>query len=256
MVFFLLIIFPFLVPIAYFIGLRLVFSLFEYWYWVMLLVVAIDFVYFLLLYYKNKAKLRFLSAAFVSSAFFIALGFFLIMLLAEGAAIMMFSVLWPLILLIFLYAVLHHSYGTLKTSLVEIRNIVPYFNVVAFFGMAVALVNANVFLAFPWWGVLLLFLVGAFAFNLPFLLLYEDKLRTAVVYDGIITMVMVEIMLALFYLPTGFYVLGAVAALAYYLLAILLQKKFQGMLGGLAVARHSVFIGILILIILATSQWT
>jgi hypothetical protein len=255
MIFFFLIIFPFLIPVVYFLCLWLVFVLSGWWYALLAAVLVLNAIYFLILIIRNKDKLKFLLLFLFYSSFFMAAGFIFVLIMTSDLAINIFSILWALVLVIFLYAVFHFSYETKSRILIEIKNIIPYINVASLFVVAATLININIFLALSWWAVLLIFIGVTFMFNWPFMLLYENDFKTSILYNGIITLIMAEVMAATLYLPAGFYVLGAVVALIYYLVAILMQKKLEGQLVRKKVAGHLVFVVILLIIILATSQW-
>ncbi|MFA6422403.1 MAG: hypothetical protein WCV92_03330 [Candidatus Buchananbacteria bacterium] len=255
MIFFLLIVFPFLIPLIYFINLRLLFSLSDQWYWLLIIVLVLDLAYFVFLYFRNKSKLRWLGVFFLHSLFYISLGFAFTLILTDAFATNLFSVLWPLMLIIFLYSSLHFAYETSRLLIIDIKNIIPYINVACFFVLTAVLINVNIFLAFPSWAVMIIFIVSAFVLNLPLFFLYEDKLKISFYYAGIVTLIISEIMLGMLFLPAGFYVLGATVAISYYLMMILLKKKFEGQLQRKDFYKHFSFAAVLLIIILATSQW-
>jgi len=138
----------------------------------------------------------------------------------------------------------------------DIKSIIPYVNVASFFVMTALLINADIFLAWYWWVIIPIFIVFSFVSNLPFILLYNNSLKSGALYSLAITLVMTEIMAAVLYLPTSFYVLAAVVALFYYLIIILFKKKLELQLTKKDAVKHFVFIVVLSVIILATSQWT
>ncbi len=255
MIFFFIIIFPFLIPLVYLINLRLLFTFPDNWYWLLAILLAINLVYFILLWLKNKTKAKILISLYLYSVLFISAGMSLMIVMTNYLMINIFWILWPFLLLVLLYAILHFVYETLKTFFIDIKSIIAYVNIAVIFIVSAVLLNLNIFIAFPAWAAVLIFILVSLILNFPMLMLHESSLRKNLLYIVAITLIMAEIFIVMFYMPTGFYALGAFMAILYYLLLTFFLRALSGNLVRKDIIKHVSFASVLLIIILATSQW-
>lgn len=253
MLFFLNIIFPFVIAIAYFIQLKVSFYFFDKWPLFFSLLIILDIIFFLVIGIKNKDKK--IIPLFLYSLILLTLGFLFSSIITNNYLINIFIVLWPVISFIFLDSVCHQTYKTNRADFLNLKNVIPYINLLIVFLLTSSLLYLNIFLTFPSWGLIPIFFVCINVIIFSLLRSNDLKPSQAIIYSSVLALIFTEVMGALLLLPTGFYVLAIIETVVYYCLISLFMLSLENKLSKKSVLKY-VFVGSTILLIaLATSQW-
>lgn len=253
MLFLLLRFLPYIIPIAYFIAVNTVFYHSDYWLWFLLSVIIFPLAYFALLQRDNRNKPVFWLAIF--SVIYAVTGFAYVLILENSVVISIFTVLWSLIYWFYLEAVFHDFYETKKTYIMNLRNIALYGNILIIFFATATLVSFNIFLNLSW--IYLLIIAAAVYFAiiyLAFLRLSADK-RQALLYAGLIDLILAEILAGLLLLPASFYVIAIIVSLCYYLLMQTISYSLEKKLDRNLLIRLLAFFGLILLAVVLTATW-
>ena len=253
MLFLLLRILPYAVPVLFFLTIKGVFYYPDAWPFLAVAAILPPLLYFILLKVKNREKEMFFLAAF--ALIFSGTGFCYALLLENPISINLFLVVWSLFYGLFLEAVFHDLYETAKTRILDLRNISWYGSILCVFFLTGTLVAFDIFLNFP---VAILLIILAVAY---FCLLYLTLLRQgweknrARIYAGLIDLSLVELMGALLIWPSSFYVLAAILSLVYYLLLLLVVAASRQELDRKRLFHYLVYGGVILLAILLSANW-
>ena len=208
---------PLSLPVLYFLILKIFFYFSHGWLWFLIILLALNGVFFCLVYVKKRNKKVFLLAAHASV--FVLAGFAFALILSNPWFANIFLLLWSLIYLVYLESAFHYFYETRKTILFDLKNVVIYSSIIIFFLVGATLLNLYLFLGLGWWWIL-----PAVSALTPVLLSnyfafcgFKDY-RAHVL---IISLIVLEFSIILLLLPFSFYILALLLALAYYLLSSL-----------------------------------
>lgn len=253
MLFLLIRVFPFLLPVTYFILIKLMFVFHEQWLILASVFTGLLIFNFLLLKYKNQHKRDFLwllSFAFIYGV----TGWIYVLILESSWVINLFLLFWSLIYWLYLEAVFHEFYETERQYTFNLRNITLYGNILIIFFLTASLVNFNIFLNFSrWWLILILF----FIYNILIFLAYlkQDLGRPVLVYSILGSLVLTQFLGALLFLPTSFYLISALVALFYYFFMMLTSLDFRGQLTKNNLIKIFVFFFLVLFILLFSAKW-
>ena len=171
MIFILIRIFPFLIPVLYWLLLKTIFILNGQIFWPILISLTINFLYFLFIFLKKKKSEAFIFL--LHSWVLIFSGFAYVLILSSEIFINLFVTIWALLYFLYLESVFHYFYETKKILLLDLKNIIAHINLIAFFFLTASLINFRIFINFSFW--LVLILVAVFSFFL--IGMREKKMR-------------------------------------------------------------------------------
>ncbi len=254
MIFLIIRLFPIIFPISYFLAFKFLPGFSDYWFWLLLVGFISQAIFFFLLNLKTpNPKIFFL---FWHAALFLAIGFGFGLLLSSKFFLNLFLAGWMAVSIIYLEAVFHFFYETPRSVLISLKNIMVYINLIIFFLAAVFLFNLYIFLNFPWWGVLTL--VGLVSLILLFSKFLVDniKLKINLFYSLAISLILLELLVGLLFLPVSFYVSAAVISLGYYLFSSLAGFSLRKKLSAGRMFQYLGFTVAALILVLATAGWS
>ncbi len=244
---------PFIIPIYYFASLKSLFYFSGWWPFVLASIIVVNIIYLLLLRIKSKDKK--VTAVLFYSIIYAVFGFIYTLILENSLFINLFLVFWSLIYFVYWEAVFHHFYQTQKRSILEMKNIILYLNMIIVFIYSALLVNLNIFLSLDWYWVLLI----AFFVNLSLLInffLFNDwppgKNKLTIV---ILDLILLQILGAAIYLPISFYVVAFIVSLGYYWLTSFYLLSVSNGLSYVKLIKYLAFGFIIALLVILTSFW-
>lgn len=244
---------PYLVPLLYFVLVKLLFYFPGQWMVIGIGIIALALSNFILLKLKDKTKRVFWLALW--SVVYALSGSAYILILEHAWIINAFLIIWALVYWLYLEAVFHDFYETEKTYILDLQNITLYGNILIIFFLTASLDSLYVFLNFSWLHIFsLLALVYFCLFYLAYL---RQKLpaREIKSYSLMGAWMLFGLVAAVSFLPSSIYVLASVVSLAYYILVSLLLLDYKGLLLAKSLWRHLFFFGLVILAVLATAAW-
>jgi len=253
MIFILIRIFPFLIPLLYAGILKSVLVLNGQIFWPIVVALVINFWYFLFIFIKKKRGEVFIFI--LHSTILMLVGFTYLLILSSPVFINLFIIIWSLLYFLYLESIFHHFYQTNRVLLLDLKNIIAYVNLLAFFFLTAFLINLYIFINFSIWLVFLL--VGLVAFILIISRLRVNGLTwlKSLVYSITSSILVVEVLVALLYLSVSFYVSALFLAVLYYLLSSFLVLNSKDNLTSKIVWQYLAFTLAVIIIIALTSQW-
>ncbi|HLD28636.1 MAG TPA: hypothetical protein VJB67_03395 [Patescibacteria group bacterium] len=253
MIFLLLRILPFVIPIIYFLNVRLLFYFNGYWLWFLALILIINTGYFWLLNLKTKDKN--IVYLYVHSVVFAVVGFVYSLFLGHTLFINLFITFWAFIYLIYLESAFHYFYRSKKIYLVDLKKIVPYINLIVFFIASATLYNFYIFLNLSWWWVLLTGLLVSYILVFVDFTIQGFKLSISWQYSLIISLILLEILVALLYVSVSLYVSAIIMAITYYLLVSFSAMSITKELNRARILQYSAFAILTLIIVLSTATW-
>jgi hypothetical protein len=242
-----------LIPLAYFLVLRLLVVFISQWYWWLILVLLINLFCFFL--FSRRLQRKRIWFFLLYSEIFSVIGFVFITLLSNQFFINLFLVFWSIIYLVYLEAIFNYLYRTKKFFLIDLKNITAYINLMILFLLVFSLINLFIFLNLDWWWVISTFFAISFILFFERFLTVGFDLRKNVVYSLAATVILVELMVTLLWWPLSIYVLAVILMVAYYLLSSLSVLSHQNTIGKKLVIQYIVFAVIVLLVVMAQAQW-
>lgn len=244
---------PIFIPLAYFLSFKIFQYHFYLGWWSFIFLCLLIIVYFFLLFSRLKEKLIFLVLLHALILVWIGLIFFLI--LSGSWLINLFIVLWVVIYFLYLHSVFHYFYRTRSVIFANFKNIISYVDILGVFLAVSALFNLYIFLNVSWWLILLVFLLTMLVFLAVELFLYQLSNRERLFYILTISLVATELLASLLFWSLSFYVIGAILAIAYYLVIKLsiayINDKFELKL----ISQYLFFSLAALALILLTANW-
>ncbi|MFA5048854.1 MAG: hypothetical protein WC516_07565 [Patescibacteria group bacterium] len=253
MLFFFIRILTVIIPVLYFVALRAMLYFNDSWYVFLLIVLAINLIYFWLLRIRDK-KTR-LGFLFFYSLPYVVAGFLYLLILENKIIITLFLLGWAFIYWLYLEAVFHYFFRTNKVLLIDLKHIVSYINAIVIFFLVATLVNFSIFLGLAWYIILPVMAVAVFIL-LRVLFSFEDlDQKTINSYAIIIDLLFIELLWSLLFLPVSFYVIALVMALTYYAAVSLSKAYLVKALNRKLVVKYLVFALIALVLVLGTATW-
>lgn len=253
MIFILIRIFPFLIPILYGILLKTIFVLNGQIVWPLVIILIINFLYFLFIFLKKRKGEIFIFL--FHSSVLVLTGFSYILILSGELFINLFLVIWSLLYFLYLESIFHHFYETQKVLLLDLKNIIAYINLIALFFLSASLINFYIFINFSIWLIFALITIITFLLAISQLRVNDILGKKSLVYSLILSLIIIEVLSAVLFLSVSFYVSAVVLTVWYYLLSSLLVLSVKGNLTKNIVWQYIGFTLIVIFIIAITSQW-
>ncbi len=253
MLFFLNIIFPFIIAVAYFFQLKMSFYFFDQWYILFPIVLALDAIYFLILGIKSKNK-RVISLFFYS-LILLSVGFIFTLIITNGYLINTFTILWPIVTFIFLDSVCHEIYQTNRADFLSLKNVIPYVNLLIIFLLTAVLLYSNIFLTFPDWAILIIFFICSVVAIFSLFGINKLEFKRSLAYSAVLSLIIMEVLGSLLLLPTGFYVLAIIETVVYYCFISLFVLSLENKLTKKSIFKYGFLGAVILLLTLATSQW-
>jgi hypothetical protein len=210
----------------------------------------------LLMWYlcKKKFNRRWLQFSAAPIIFFLA-SFWFSMFLSQPWFYHVFAVLVATIFWIYFEQVLLYFYYPLKYFPYTLENFAYYIGLLAFFFLMSGLYGFMILLQVATWLLALIAALGAFIIN--FEIFWNQKIEWGKgwLFNLIILLIVVELFIAIGFLPTGYYVNAAILALVYYLLTGLAKSALTGYLTRRTVLTHALIAAGCLLVVLLTAQW-
>jgi hypothetical protein len=216
-------------------------------------VLALDAIYFLILGIKNKDK-KILPLFFYSLILLVS-GFVFTLIITNIYFIDTFTIIWPIVAFIFLDSTCHQIYQTKRADFVSLKNVISYINLLIIFLLTAGLLYLNIFLTFPWWGILPIFFVCVGVIIFCLFRFNGIELRESLIYGAVLSLIFSEILGGLLLLPGSFYVLAIVEAVAYYYFISLFMLSLNHRLGKNVVIRYTFLSMIILVLAIITGQW-
>ncbi len=254
MIFLLVRFLPYFIPLTFF-GLAKATAYYpDYWLGFLVLGLALTVANFILLKLKNRQK-PILGLMFFAVTYYLAgLAYFLV--LENPQIINIFLVAWSLIFWLYLEAVFHEFYETNRTHIINLQNVSLYANILIIFFLTSSLISFYIFLNWSEVGILLM-LGLSYLIIINFALTRQKINRDeAWIYSSILALILIEILTALMYLPTSFYVAAAVVSLIYYLLSAVTLAALKNQLTSRFLWRYIIWCTVVALAIFLTAAWT
>jgi hypothetical protein len=195
---------------------------------------------FVLLKYKNPKKKNFIWLLLFAIIFGLT-GWLYVLILEFNLIINLFLFFWSLVYWLYLEAVFHEFYETDRQYAFNLRNITLYSNILIIFFLTASLVNFNIFLGFSlWWLILILFLI----YNILFYLTYlkQELGHSAFLYSIIGSILLIQTLGVLLFLPVSLYLIAALVSLLYYFFIMLTSLDFRGQLSKNNLIKNSFFL--------------
>lgn len=189
------------------------------------------------------------------AALMVGIGFGYILLIGSPTAIVAITLGWTWLLMLYFEGAFNYLYQTEKVFVVDLKHVVGYFNLIAFFLATAALANAYIFLQLSWWIVVPGVFVGAGIMIVTRLISHGHTWSAALRYGSIIALVMTEITVVVIWWPVSFYVMAAIAGALYYWLASLAVAALDRVLTRQVIVQYSAVTLAVIVVALATAQW-
>lgn len=253
MIFLLVRFLPYFIPVCYFVLAKATASQPDLWLMFLVLGLLLTLANFVLLKVKNRQKPVLGLAIFAVIYYLSGLAYFLV--LENAWVINAYLVVWSLVFWLYLEAVFHDFYETTHTHILNLQNISLYVNILIIFFLTGSLVSFYIFLNWSEVGILLL-LGLAYLGVINFALIQQKINRDeAWVYSSIITLILLEVLLALLFLPTSFYVAAAIVSLVYYGLSSLTLLALKKQLVKKLFWRYLVLCLMVGLAIFLTAAW-
>jgi len=244
---------PFVIPVYYFLSLKALFFFNSAWPLILASIIVINVVYLLLLRIKSRDKK--VSAVLFYSVIYAAAGFVCLLVLENPLFINLFLIFWSLIYFIYWEAVFHYFYQTQKRSVLEMKNIIQYLNMIIFFLSSALLINLNIFWSLQWYFVLLIAFLVNLILLVNFFLFTDLPLKKNELIILTLDLILLQLLIALFYLPISFYVGAFLIALCYYWLSSFFLLAAQHNLRAKRLIQYLVFGLIIGLFVGLTSFW-
>lgn len=244
---------PFVIPVYYFLSLRSLFYFNSWWPFVFASIIAINVVYLLLLRIKSKDKK--VSAVLFYSIIYAVLGSIYILILENPLFINLFLLFWSLIYFIYWEAVFHYFFQTQKRSILEMKNIILYLNMIIIFVYSALIINLNIFLSLGWYWVLLIAFFVNLILLINFFLFTDLSPRKNKLVIFILDLILLQLLGVLIYLPISFYVVAFIVSLCYYWLTSFLLLSAHNNLRPMKLVKYLVFGFIIGLFVVLTSFW-
>jgi len=248
MIFLALRIFPYLSVLVYFGLIKLMFIWPDFWNWFLLAILVLGALYFLLLKYKNPHKSIFISAFF--SFALLSAGAVYVLILGNGWLVNLFLIIWSALIGLYFEGVFHDFYKTERIGIINLDNLSLYAGMLAVFFFTATIVNLFIFLNFDYWLVLLILAIVYGASILKPLNRIKPDDSDLLLWGAIFELILLEVLIALLFLPFSFYVIAFVVASVYYLLFALVlvtDNKTRW--------RRLVYVLIVLLLIFLTANW-
>ncbi|MFA5020853.1 MAG: hypothetical protein WC517_02210 [Patescibacteria group bacterium] len=252
MLFLLLRLLPYIIPILFLASAKAVFIFSDNWVWCLAAIIALPLAYFAFLKQQNRAKpvlwLMIFAAVFAVSGFAYSL------ILESAVAINIFLIVWSLVYWFYLEAVFHDFYKTAKSNIFNLLNISLYGGLLIVFFLTATLVSFNIFLNLSW---LWLLPAAAVYFSISQLVFLRSSLkpRPAALYASVIDLILIEILGGLLLWPSSFYVIAIIVALCYYFLTQIMIYVSADKLNRGRLVRLLLFFSSILLIVLVTAAW-
>ncbi|MFA6526606.1 MAG: hypothetical protein WCT26_04320 [Candidatus Buchananbacteria bacterium] len=253
MLFLLLRLLPAIIPILFFVSTKAVFYYADSWQWFIAAILLLPTVYFVLLKYKNRDKIVIWLGAF--SLIYALTGFAYSLVLENPTVISIYLLGWSLIYALYLEAVFHDFYETAKAYVFNLLNITLYGNILIIFFLTAVLASFNIFLNLSW--IVLLVISAAANFLIIYLAFQRQNLpkKLAMIYSGIVDLILTEVLGGLLLLPSSFYVIAIITALCYYLLMQILLSARANKLNRKLLIELLAFSGLIFLAAAVTAAW-
>lgn len=253
MIFILIRIFPFVFPVIYLALLKMMFVLGGAMTWLLTIALLINFIYFLFIYFKTKNSSIFI---FLFHSFILVLtGFSYVLILGSEIFINLFLVVWALLYFLYLESIFHYFYETKKVIVLDLKNIIAYINLISFFLLTAFLINIHIFINFSVWLVYLGVAVTTFVLVLSRLKINNIDWRRSLLYSLLLSIMIIEVLVAVLFLSVSFYVLAVILTILYYILSSVLVLSVNNNLTKTILWQYVIFTLISIFIIAITSQW-
>lgn len=136
-----------------------------------------------------------------------------------------------------------------------LENISAHLNLLTVFLLASSAYSLIIFLAFPLWLLLILFALSVLI--LTYELCWVDNVifPASWPYLVVITLITLEVFLAVSFLPNSVYISGLIVAVVYYLMTGLARNWFLGVKENKVIKRYLLISLIILLIVLLTAKW-
>jgi len=176
-----------------------------------------------------------------------------IMFLSNQLIVQLLIIGWTALVLIFFEGLFHYLYQTDKRSLVDIGQVLNYYNGIIFFAFIVVVVNGVVFLRFNSW--LAWIIIGVMAALLFFTQLRIKKASRSSSIALLVGLMSTQFIFAFHFLSLGVHVVAATVTLGFYWVTSLILAHFEGILTQRRFISYSVVTIALLLAVLLSAQW-
>ncbi len=246
---------PLLVTLIFLIILELIkFYPFLIYWLVPLLFLSLFF--FLWFFSQRKIDKKFLSLAICPFFFILALLFFFVVLTPQHLFLVQIYILFASCLLYFLLKNLSlyliKGEASLPTSLV---NIIFFFNLLSVFLFFSSFYSLAIFPYLTFWLIELAIIIIISAIVYQIFWIYGFLTPKNVLFILVITLVLAELFLAIYFLPTSFYVNALFLTIFYYLLIDISYFFLLGKLNSKIIRSHFLIIFFILLVIILTMHW-
>lgn len=253
MIFLLIRIFPFLFPICYLALAKSVFYFSDWWRLILFSGAVLLSLYFLLLKLKNRQKQ--VGGLLIFSLILYLSGISYLLILENVWIVNSFLILWSGLFWFYLEAVFHDFYDTKQKHIMNLQNISLYGNILIIFFLTASFSSFNLFLNWPKLAILLVLGLAYlsiihFSFSRQGIASYESWL-----YSAIIALVLLELLVALMYLPASFYVISVILSIIYYFFSSIAVLSLKKLLTAKAFWSYLTVCIVLGLIVILTGSW-
>lgn len=191
----------------------------------------------------------------VAPLFLITSGLFFILFLENQILKHFLAIFLAVLLGLFLENIFIYIYRHDKYQVNSLENISSYLNLISTLFFNSGFFGLLIFLNIPVWLLILLILLVTFSLSYQTMWINKIVSEKSWIYILIICLILCELAWALSFLPTSFYVSGAVLSIAYYLVLGISRFYLLGNLDAKIVKRHLIISLIVLILILGTARW-
>lgn len=253
MIFLLVRLLPFVMPLIYFMLLKVIFYFPNFWFWIIFSSVVLLFLWLVLLRSRDPSKPLLPSLAYGS--IFLITGFLYLMILENKWVVNSFSLGWSFIFWLYLEAVFHDFYKTEKTHILNLQNISLYSNILVIFFLSASLSNFSIFLNWSKILILIFLLVMLFILLHSVFLFQGWEIKKVQVFSFILSLMMIEFYATIMLLPASFYVMASLFAGLYYFLSGISILWVRQSLDKTSFIKYLVFSLFFAIIIIGSADW-
>ena len=253
MIFLLVRILPFFLPLLLFIFGASLFYWIRAWPIFLMVILLLNLTFFI--FFAKKFKRPAVWLIFFHSLAVVMVGAFYFLLLSNPWIVRIFLIFWSLLYAVYLESIFHYFYQTQKAVLIELKNIIFYTGLMMAFIVGASFINAYIFLNFSGWPLVLLLGLIFFILTGNNLIISGFDFETGLLYATVVAGLAVELAVALLFAPVSFYVSAMILAGFYYLSNVLAVASFKQQLTTRLFAQEIIFVGFILVITLTTASW-
>ncbi len=242
---------PIFAALTFLVGAHLLRYVYQQWMFIFAGVAVIVIGYFLWVAWRLERFYFWPLMLYTLALFGVGMGS--IIFLSNQLLVQLILVVWAVFALILFEAIFHYLYQTDKRGLVDLSQVINYYNGIIFFTFVIIVFNSAVFLRLNWW--LSWLSVGAMASLLVFTQFRLKKVPRDMGLALLVALLCMQFVFSLHFLSLGVHVVAAIATLGFYWLVSLILANFEHILTQRRLITYSVVTALLMGAVLFSAQW-